>query len=58
MGTTGKNFPLPEQSTSPPDVVGWLTQVAQAVDDSVLWGPVANVPATLKVGQVYLGYAP
>lgn len=55
--TTGKRFRLPDQTTSPPDVAGWLKTGLQDVDDSVLWGPVASVPATLKVGQVYLGHA-
>lgn len=55
--TTRKKFPLPEQSTSPPDVVKWVTDGLQAVDDSVLSGPAASLPATLKPGQQYLGWA-
>lgn len=60
---TPRGYPLPEQTTSPPDVVGWLTQGLQAVDadvtgtnNRILYGPAASVPAVLLPGQIYLGY--
>lgn len=53
-------WPLPEQETAPPDVVGWLGQLANAADGTVstriLYGPQASVPATLEPGQLYCGY--
>jgi len=54
--TTGREWPLPDQTTSPPDVPGWLRNLGQAVDDSFLWGPIAELPATLAPGQVYFGW--
>ena len=54
--TTGKGWPLPEGTTSPPDVVKWLTDGLNAADGSVLWGPAADVPASLPPGTIYLGY--
>lgn len=59
-----RGWPLPAQSTQPPDVVGWLTQGLDAaaedvaeVNARILYGPVAGVPATLPDGVMYLGYA-
>lgn len=63
MATTNRGWPLPTQSTAPPDVVSWLTQLATAADldvtavnNRILYGPLASVPATLPVGTIYLGY--
>lgn len=53
MPTDKRGWPLPEQSTSPPDVVKWLADGLNAADNSFAWGPVGSVPATLAVGQVY-----
>ena len=53
-------WPLPEQETAPPDVVGWLGQLANAADGTVstriLYGPVGSQPANLEPGQCYMGY--
>jgi hypothetical protein len=65
--TTGNGrYPLPAQSTSPPDVVRWLTDGLQSVDDHlttadrpighILSGPVASLPAALAPGQIYAGW--
>jgi hypothetical protein len=67
----GNAWPLPEQTTQPPDVVYWLTQLGDAADADVtavnaavvatnarlLYGPVASLPATLPEGVVYFGWA-
>lgn len=64
MAATSRGWPLPEQTTAPPDVVKWLTDGLTAADLDVTavnaritYGPVASVPASLPVGVVYLGYA-
>ena len=58
-----RGWPLPVQATSPPDVVSWLTQGLDAaaedvteVNDRILYGPLASLPASLPVGVVYMGY--
>lgn len=63
MADTPRGYPLPEQTTNPPDVVFWLSQLANAVDTDVsvtnariLYGPVGSLPATLPEGTVYLGW--
>lgn len=68
MATTTGNgkYPVPVQSTAPPDVVKWLTDGLNAVDahlttastpiKHIQYGPVASVPATLPVGGIYVGY--
>jgi hypothetical protein len=63
MAATTRGWPLPEQTTNPPDVVHWLTQGLGAADTDVtkvnqriLYGPVASLPATLLPGQMYLGW--
>lgn len=61
--TTNFQIPLPEQSTSPPDVVKWLTDGMNVVDSSIASvdqriqaGLVANLPATLPIGVLWCGY--
>jgi hypothetical protein len=54
--STPKQFPTPDPTTQPPDVPHWLQQLAQAIDDSIKYGPVANVPALLAPGQIYAGF--
>jgi hypothetical protein len=65
--TGGHAWPLPEQSTNPPDVVAWLSQGLNAADADlteevaavnarIQYGPVANVPASLPDGTLWLGY--
>lgn len=56
MPTSKRGWPLPEQATSPPDVVKWLSDGLNAVDDTFLWGPVGSVPATLPTGVFYFGH--
>ena len=63
MATTNYSWPLPAQTTSPPDVVSWLSQGLNAADATVkttnnriLYGTVAALPTTLGVGVMYLGY--
>jgi hypothetical protein len=62
MAATNRGWPLPEQTTNPPDVVKAITDVANAADadveatnDRILYGPEGSVP-TLDDGQMYLGY--
>jgi len=60
MAETSRGWPLPDQSTSPPDVAAWLEQSLGAADADlgslILYGPVAEVPATLEPGQMYAGW--
>lgn len=63
MGTTPRGWRLPEQSTEPPDVVGWLATGlgdadadVTATNNRILYGPAAQVPTTLPPGTIYLGY--
>jgi hypothetical protein len=52
-------WPLPDGTTSPPDVAGWLAQLGNAADATVstriLYGPVGSQP-TLEDGQLFAGY--
>jgi hypothetical protein len=52
MATTYLQVPLPVQTTSPPDVVGWLTQGIQGLDTVLGTGskPITVAVAT-AVGQ-------
>jgi len=52
MATTYLQVPLPVQTTSPPDVVGWLTQGLQGLDTVLGTGskPITVAVAT-AVGQ-------
>jgi hypothetical protein len=60
MAATPSGWPLPEQTTGPPDVVKWLTDGLTAADTQVngriLYGPTASCPANLPAGVVYLGF--
>ena len=53
------DWPLPDGTTSPPDVAAWLAQLGNAADGTVstriLSGPVGSQP-TLEVGQLFCGY--
>ena len=66
-GTSNYGWPLPEQTTNPPDVAGWLANGFNAADATVkandaavnariIDGPVGSVPATLPVGTIYCGW--
>jgi len=54
--TSERQWPLPDQTTAPPDVPGWLRNLGEAIDVSFLWGPVAELPAQLAPGQCYFGF--
>lgn len=63
MAATSRGWPLPEQTTNPPDVVKAISDMANAADsdvtavnDRILYGPQGSVP-TLADGQMYLGYS-
>jgi len=57
--TTKYKWPLPDGTTSPPDVAAWLAQLGNAADGTVstriLYGPVGGQP-TLEDGQLFCGY--
>jgi hypothetical protein len=57
---TGRDWDsvLPVQTTSPPDVVKYITDAVLKIDGSLLFGPEASVPANLPAGSIYFGYAP
>ena len=48
---------LPTQTTSPPDVVKYITDAVNKIDGSFLYGPEGSVPANLPRGTVYFGHA-
>jgi hypothetical protein len=56
MPTSKRGWPLPTQETQPPDVVKWLGDLGDAVDNTFQWGPAASVPATLPPGTLYFGH--
>lgn len=57
---TDRGWRLPEQTTSPPDVVKALSDMATDADadmtQTIQYGPEGGVPASLPEGSLYFGY--
>jgi hypothetical protein len=55
---TGRDWDavLPTQTTSPPDVVKYLSDAVNKIDGALLFGPEGSVPANLPVGSLYFGF--
>jgi hypothetical protein len=55
---TGRDWDavLPTQTTSPPDVVKYLSDAVNKIDGALLFGPEGSVPANMQPGQLYFGY--